>query len=97
MLLTIAAPVTVHRIAATELATELDNAMGASMVMVGAYAGHTGLVGLDSLVDAMRASIPSYRSQHADANERTLRAGWDLLPHDELAWALASEPAGHPA
>jgi Pyruvate/2-oxoacid:ferredoxin oxidoreductase gamma subunit len=93
----ITAPVTVHRVAATEIAADLDNALGASMVMVGAYAGHTGLVGLDALVEAMRASIPSYRSQHADANERTLRAGWKLLPHDELAWASAPAPAGQPA
>jgi hypothetical protein len=35
----------------------------------------------------MRDSIPSYRVQHADANERALRAGWELLPHEELAWA----------
>jgi Pyruvate/2-oxoacid:ferredoxin oxidoreductase gamma subunit len=94
---TIAAPVTVHRLPATEIAAELDNALGASMVMVGAYAGHTGLVGLDALVEAMRASIPSYRSQHADANERTLRAGWDLLPHDELAWAAEAARAGRSA
>jgi Pyruvate/2-oxoacid:ferredoxin oxidoreductase gamma subunit len=89
---TITSPVTVHRVGATEIAADLDNALGASMVMVGAYAGHTGLVGLDALVEAMRASIPSYRSQHADANERTLRAGWELLPHEQLAWSPT--PAG---
>jgi Pyruvate/2-oxoacid:ferredoxin oxidoreductase gamma subunit len=92
---TIAAPVTVHRVAATEIASGLDNPLGAAMVMVGAYAGLTGLVGLDALVEAMRASIPSYRVQHADANERTLRAGWELLPHEQLAWSSAA--AGLPA
>jgi Pyruvate/2-oxoacid:ferredoxin oxidoreductase gamma subunit len=81
---------TVHRVAATEVAAELGNRLGGSMVMVGAYAGVTGLVGIDSLVDAMRASIPSYRVQHADANERALRAGWELLTHGTSpAWATA--------
>ena len=48
----------------------------ASMVMVGAYAGHTGLVGLDALVEAMRASIPSYRSStRTRTSARCARAG----------------------
>jgi Pyruvate/2-oxoacid:ferredoxin oxidoreductase gamma subunit len=89
----VVAPVTVHRLAATELAAELGNPLGAAMVMIGAYAGHTGLVSLDALIEAMRASIPSYRTQHADANERTLRAGWDLLPHEQLAWTSGPTPA----
>jgi Pyruvate/2-oxoacid:ferredoxin oxidoreductase gamma subunit len=92
----IAAPVTLHRVQATEVATELGNPLGAAMVIVGAYAAVTGLLGIDALVDAMRASIPSYRAQHADANERALRAGWDLLPHGTSpAWATT--PAAAPA
>lgn len=84
----ITAPVAVYRVTASEVAADLGNPLGASMVMVGAYAGATGIVGIDTLVDAMRASIPSYRSQHADANERALRAGWELLPHGtHPAWA----------
>jgi Pyruvate/2-oxoacid:ferredoxin oxidoreductase gamma subunit len=95
---TVEAPVNLQRVAASEVAAELGNPLGASMVMVGAYAGVTGIVGIDALVDAMRASIPSYRSQHADANERALRAGWDLLPRGTYpAWgpteALGSAPA----
>ncbi|MCJ7438856.1 MAG: hypothetical protein MUP97_13980, partial [Acidimicrobiia bacterium] len=42
--------------------------------------GLTGLVGLDALVEAMRESVPSYRQQHVDANERTIRAGWEAVP-----------------
>jgi len=76
----ITAPVTVHRIRATEVAAELDNPLGGAMVMVGAYGGLTGLVGLDALVEAMRESVPSYRQQHVDANERTIRAGWEAVP-----------------
>ena len=71
----------VFDIAATDTATELGNVMGASMVMAGAYAGTTGLVGIESLVTAMRESIPSYRQQHIEGNEHALRAGFDAADH----------------
>jgi 2-oxoglutarate ferredoxin oxidoreductase subunit gamma len=92
----IRAPVTVHRVGATELAVELGNPLGGSMVMVGAYGGLTGIVGLDTLVEAMRQSVPSYRRQHVVANERTIRAGWDVVPANEQpAWDVtAASPAG---
>jgi Pyruvate/2-oxoacid:ferredoxin oxidoreductase gamma subunit len=84
----ISAPVAVHRIGATELAAELGNPLGGAMVMVGAYGGLTGLVSTDSLVEAMRESVPSYRRQHVAANERTIRAGWDAVPTGaHPAWA----------
>ena len=76
----ITAPVTVIRLAATTVATDLGNPLGGSMVMLGAYAGTTGIVERDSLIEAMRQSIPPYRTQHIEANEKALRAGWDLLP-----------------
>jgi Pyruvate/2-oxoacid:ferredoxin oxidoreductase gamma subunit len=57
------------------MAAELGNPMGAAMVMVGAYAGVTGLVGVDAAVDGMRQSLPPYRQQHAAANETAIRAG----------------------
>jgi len=96
---TFAMPITgdvvVHRVSATEVAADLGNRLGGSMVMIGAYAGVTGLVAIDSLVAAMRASIPSYRVQHADANERALRAGYELLPHGTSpAWADSDATAG---
>jgi Pyruvate/2-oxoacid:ferredoxin oxidoreductase gamma subunit len=71
----------VHRIPATEIAAELGNQLGASMVMVGAYIGITGLVGLDATIDGMRESIPPYRTQHIDANTRAIRAGFDRVEH----------------
>jgi len=77
---TVAADVTVHRVHATKVATELGNAMGASMVMLGAYCALTAAVTCDALVEGMRASIPSYRTQHVEANERAIRTGWGLLP-----------------
>lgn len=67
----------VVRVPATDLATELGNPMGASMVMAGAFAALSDLVGHEALVEGMRASIPPYRSQHIEANEIALRAGHD--------------------
>lgn len=66
----------VVRVPATERATELGHAMGGSMVMAGAYAAISGMVGIDALLDGMRESIPSYRTQHIQANEITLRDGF---------------------
>jgi Pyruvate/2-oxoacid:ferredoxin oxidoreductase gamma subunit len=96
----ITAPCVLHRIDATGIATELGHALGGSMVMTGAYAAITGIVAVDSLVDAMRASIPSYRTQHVAANERALRAGFDAVePNTYPAWSTATATAsrGGPA
>ena len=70
----------VFEVPATEMEAELGSPMAASMVMVGAYAGVTGLVGIDALVRAMSDSVPSYRQQHVAGNERALRAGFERLP-----------------
>lgn len=81
--------VNVHRVPATTVAAELDNPLGGSLVLLGAFAIATSIVGVDALVDAMRASVPSYRTQHIDANERAIRAGATLLPADEFpAWEV---------
>lgn len=65
---------------ATQIATDQGNALAAAMVLIGAYAGLTGLVSVESLAEAMRQSLPPYRRQHAPANERALRAGTDAVP-----------------
>ena len=88
------APVTVHRVPATNVAADLGNPLGGSMVMLGAYAAITGIVALDTLIEGMRASIPPYRTQHIEANERALRAGWELLPeHAFPAWERSAAHA----
>lgn len=67
----------VVRAPATEMATDLGHELGGSLVIAGAYAAITDLVSLAALIEGMRESIPSYRTQHVEANERTLRAGHD--------------------
>ncbi len=74
----------VFDVPATEIAAnDLGNLMTMSMVMTGAYVGITGLVSLDSAIQAMTASLPSYRQQHIALNERALRAGYERV--DKLA------------
>jgi Pyruvate/2-oxoacid:ferredoxin oxidoreductase gamma subunit len=77
--------IVLHRVPATTVAADLGNALGGSMVMLGAFCATTGIVGIDSAIEAMRASIPPYRTQHIEANERALRAGAELLSRNEYA------------
>ncbi len=70
----------VIEIAALKLAAEAGNAMGASLVLLAALCGATGLVGLEALIAGMRDSVPSYRQQHLETNEAALRAGWAAAP-----------------
>ena len=67
----------VLRVPATERATALGHALGGSMVMAGAYAAASGMIGIDALIAGMHESVPSYRTQHVVANERTLRDGFE--------------------
>ena len=88
----------VHRVPATDIAAALGNELGSSMVMGGAYAGITGLVSVDSLIEAMRESIPSYRTQHIANNEIAIRAGLEHVATARLtlaapAWTEESVPA----
>lgn len=77
----------VFDVPATALAGEAGSALAASMVMVSAYASVTGLVGLESLCQAMRECVPSYRREHVETNERALRAGFEALPRGAApAW-----------
>jgi Pyruvate/2-oxoacid:ferredoxin oxidoreductase gamma subunit len=71
---------TVLDVPATALAADVGNVMAASMVMAGAYAAATGLVGLAALRDAARGALPTYRSQHIELNDRALDAGFAAAP-----------------
>jgi len=77
----------VFEIPAGVIATRAGQPMTASLVLAAAFARITGLVGLASLVAAMRECVPPYRSQHVAANEAALRAGFDAAPSEAApAW-----------
>jgi 2-oxoglutarate ferredoxin oxidoreductase subunit gamma len=81
-----ALPGTVVRVAATDEAQRLGNALAASLVLLGALAGSTGLVGIDALTAAVATVIPSYRSQHVAGNQDALRHGFALQADAPAAW-----------
>jgi len=81
----------VFRVPATEIAATLGNELAGSMVITGAYVGITGLVGLDATIAGMRDSIPPYRRQHIEANERAIVAGYESVePLAVPAWEAPS-------
>jgi len=69
----------VFELPVTDMATELGNVLGASMVIAGAYASLTGLVSLGALVEGMRESVPPYRQQHVARNGLAIGAGFDAV------------------
>ena len=84
---------------AADLAAGVGNVMAASMVMLGALASLTGLVGLDSLRAGVRACVPPYRQQHLELNDRALEAGAGAvqpLPR-YAAWPSVSMAGRHGA
>ncbi len=75
---------------ATSLAARHGAPQAAALVLVGALAGATGLVGLDALVAAMEESLPPYRREHAAKNAEALRAGFAAAPASLApAWSAA--------
>jgi Pyruvate/2-oxoacid:ferredoxin oxidoreductase gamma subunit len=77
-----AAPGGVHGlpVPATSMASSLGAPQAASLVLVGALAGASGLVEIEALVAAMREALPSYRQQHVPKNTEALRAGFAAAP-----------------
>jgi 2-oxoglutarate ferredoxin oxidoreductase subunit gamma len=78
-------------VAATDMAVEVGNIMTASMVMIGAYASFTGLVGLDALALGVAESLPPYRKNHVELNVSALQAGYDAAPQNAApAWVTVA-------
>jgi Pyruvate/2-oxoacid:ferredoxin oxidoreductase gamma subunit len=74
-------------IPATTIAREIDAPKAAALVLLGAFASLTGIVGSASLKYALANSLPSYRQQSLASNERALLAGAEALPvMKEPAW-----------
>ena len=67
-------------IAATEIAREADAPKAAALVLLGAFARATGIVSPEALGEALAESLPSYRQQFLEANQRALGAGHDAVP-----------------
>ena len=63
-------------VAATDIAVDVGNIVNASMVMVGAYAAATGIVGLDALKAGLDDALPPYRRKHLPASVAALEAGY---------------------
>lgn len=81
-------PADMLSISATTLAREADAPKAAALVLLGAFAGATGIVSADSLDKALAASLPSYRSQFLESNQRALETGFAALPAlSTPAWA----------
>lgn len=79
----------VFEVPAVEIATRIGSPLAASMVLVAAHARITGLVGLEALVAGMQESVPPYRRQHVEANEKALRAGFEAAAPAAPAWATS--------
>ena len=69
-----------YAVPAVEIATAQGSPLAAAIVMVGAYAGLTGAVGLEALAAAMEQSLPSYRRKLLDTNIAALKAGHAFFP-----------------
>ncbi len=79
-------PAAVVEVAATDLAVDIGNIVVGSMVLLGALAATTGLVGLESLKAAVGRCLPPYRRGHVDVNIAALDAGHSAV-------AAGSHPA----
>jgi Pyruvate/2-oxoacid:ferredoxin oxidoreductase gamma subunit len=88
----------VIEVPATDLAVDVGNIVNASLVMVGAYAAATAIVGLDGLAAGLEASLPAYRRQHLPMSLAALDAGHRAVPAaTHPAWAPALATGGAPA
>lgn len=88
------ADITRVSIPATRLAEQAGNVMGAGMIMLGAFVASTRLVRMESLVAAMRASLPPHRARMADGNAALLQLGADYLRDSNPAVASLTPAAG---
>jgi Pyruvate/2-oxoacid:ferredoxin oxidoreductase gamma subunit len=76
---------------ATELAKAMGQVMGAGMIALGAFAGATGIVGLDSLSAALGEVLPPHRRKLIDVNRACITRGAEYVTEHTAggvaAWA----------
>jgi Pyruvate/2-oxoacid:ferredoxin oxidoreductase gamma subunit len=70
---------------ATDIAKQLNEPMGATMVALGAFIGATEFVRMSTFVDAMQAVLPSHRRHLAAGNTRCLEAGAAYVDEHRMA------------
>ena len=70
----------VVEVPATDLAVDAGSVVAGSMVLLGALAATTGLVGLESLKAAVGRCLPAYRRQLVGVNMVALDAGHGAVP-----------------
>jgi 2-oxoglutarate ferredoxin oxidoreductase subunit gamma len=63
------------RIPANDLAAEAGNARLVNMIMLGAYAGRTGVVSLESLKSGLDSILPERNKRFIPANMQALDRG----------------------
>jgi len=77
----------VVEIAATKIAREVDAPKAAALVLLGAFANATAIVGPEALETGLAQSLPPYRHQFLEANQRALAAGREAVAPGTLpAW-----------
>ena len=69
----------VYAIHANQIAEEIGNSLIVNMVMLGAFIALTHLVTADSILHALRESLPERRRHLLPLNERALAAGADAM------------------
>jgi len=76
---------------ATEMAKEMGQVMGASMMALGAFAGATGIVSLAALHEALGDVLPPHRRKLIDTNNLCIARGAEYVaahvPEGVHAWA----------
>lgn len=60
---------------ATEIAKQLGQPLGASMVALGGFVAASAVVGVEAVYEALPAVLPPHRRQHVEANRRCIEAG----------------------
>jgi len=69
--------ITVIKVPASNIAEELGSSRSANMVMLGAFIKKSGVVSLESVIEALAQTLGG-KKKLLDINERALRAGYEL-------------------
>ncbi|NLN83481.1 MAG: 2-oxoacid:ferredoxin oxidoreductase subunit gamma [Firmicutes bacterium] len=71
--------ITQYRIPANDLAEKIGNNRVANMIMLGAFLKETKAVGFETIVQALKDTLPPHRQNLMPLNEEALKTGADLV------------------